>query len=183
MEIVRALVGTAVLLLGRHLFWLFVAVAGFLLGWNAATEFLPANQPDWVVILVAVVVGLIGAVLAVFLQAVAVGVAGFVVGGYILLGLLDFAGFEAGNLTWLAFLVGGIIGAVLVLAVFDWALIFLSSLIGANLIVETLALESPLRIVVFLVLVLVGIAVQAATLRRYPERRRVIRIRRRATAD
>ena len=40
-----ALFGAVALLFGRKLFWLFVAAAGFVLGYNVATRILPGNSP------------------------------------------------------------------------------------------------------------------------------------------
>jgi len=64
--------------------------------------------------------------------------------------------------------IGGIIGAVLLLVLFDWALIVVSSLIGAHLIVYQSAIVLPQSgsIIVFIGLVVIGILVQAASLRR-----------------
>ncbi len=48
--LVNFIIGLAVLLLGRHLFWLFVAVAGFVLGVMVAPQLLP-GQPGWLILL------------------------------------------------------------------------------------------------------------------------------------
>jgi hypothetical protein len=64
------------------------------------------------------------------------------------------------------FVLGGIIGAFLLLFLFDWALIVVSSLIGAHLIQNAISLPPSGSIIVFLGLAVVGIVVQAASLRR-----------------
>ncbi|PYK45990.1 MAG: hypothetical protein DME53_04065 [Verrucomicrobia bacterium] len=64
------------------------------------------------------------------------------------------------------FLVGGIIGAILLLAVFDWALIVVSSLIGAHLIQSAIVLPPTGSTLVFIGLAILGILVQAAWFRR-----------------
>ena len=46
----------------------------------------------------------------------------------------------------------------------DWAIIVISSLVGAGAIVEALALGQSIRIIVFLALVAAGILVQARLL-------------------
>src|SRR6516164_9389471 len=84
---VSVLVGVAILLLGRKLFWLFVAALGFVFGSQIAAQVThqPASAP--VVLLVAIALGIVGAVLAILLQKIAIGVAGFIAGGRIALGL------------------------------------------------------------------------------------------------
>ena len=167
MAVIRFLVGGILLALGRQLFWFFVAAAGFVVGLNLATRFL-AGRPDWLVILIALAAGLVGALLAVFVQQLAVGVAGFVIGGFIAVSLLDAFNLSAGRLTWLVYLVAAVIGAILVLALFDWALIVLSSLAGAMLMVNALSLPPALQVLTFLGLVVAGIAIQAALMQRHP---------------
>ncbi len=67
---------------------------------------------------------------------------------------------------WIPFIVGGVIGAVLISLLFDWAVIILSSLSGAMMIVQAVPIDSTIRTVVFFVLLLFGIIVQARLMRR-----------------
>ncbi|HEX4084439.1 MAG TPA: DUF4203 domain-containing protein [Chthoniobacteraceae bacterium] len=167
--------GVLLLLLGRRLFWLFVAVAGFITGVAAAPYILP-HQGDLFTLMVAVVLGVLGAILAIFVQKLAVAIGGFIAGGYLavfigrpLLG--GTVGIYPGE--WLCFLVGGILGAILLLVFFNWALILLSSMEGAHMVLRGLPL-SHYRLprhhfpVLFLILAVIGIVVQAATYRRRP---------------
>jgi hypothetical protein len=173
--VVNIIVGILALLFGRKLFWLLVAIAGFVLGLSLTSQFL-SGQPDWVVLLIALAGGLVGAILALVLQQVAVGIVGFVLGGYGLVSLVTTLGFQMDQWNWVVFIVGGIVGALLAWYLFDPALIGLSSLAGASLITGGLGLTSPLDLVVFLVLFLVGVAFQAGLMwREPPERRRVVR--------
>src|SRR5512140_2031553 len=164
---VKILVGVIVLILGRKLFWLFVAVAGFLAGLNFATRVV-TGLPDWAVLAFAVVAALIGAVLAVLLQKIAIAIAGFFVGGYLTLELMRAMDVAVGQNGWAAYVVGGIIGALLVLAMFDWALILLSSLSGAALISQSVPVERSMSAAIMLALVILGVLVQAALMRRPP---------------
>ena len=66
----------------------------------------------------------------------------------------------------IVFVVGGILGAILILVVFDWALIVVSSLIGAHLIQSAIVLPPSGSTIVFLGLAVIGMLVQAASLRR-----------------
>ena len=177
--IVNFLIGLAVLLFGRKLFWLFVAVAGFILGATITPSLLP-GQPDWVVLLIALGLGIVGAILAVVVQQIAVAIAGFIFGGYALLAILAAIGVDSGQWYWLIFIVGGIIGAVLVLALFDPALIGLSAFVGANLLTTLFNPTPPLNLVLFVVLFIVGVVFQAGLLRREPSERRTVSRRGRA---
>jgi hypothetical protein len=162
------IIGAILALLGRKLFWLFVGGLGFLAGYTYTEAFL-GPQPDYIVVLVGVVAGAAGALLAVFLQGLAVGVAGFLAGGFIALETLQVTGFDAGQFTWLACFGGGILGTVLLVFVFDWALIVLSTVIGGALVVETLPMDPEYRIWSFLGIVVVGCAVQAKLMEVGPE--------------
>jgi hypothetical protein len=64
------------------------------------------------------------------------------------------------------YIIGGIIGAVLLFVLFDWGLIVLSSLSGASLIVHSITFQSHALPLLFAVLVIVGILVQARTKRK-----------------
>jgi hypothetical protein len=68
----------------------------------------------------------------------------------------------------LLLLVGGLVGAVVMVAMFDLALIVLSSLFGAQLVVTAVPLAPGLRVVAFVVLLLVGLLVQARIVPRVP---------------
>jgi hypothetical protein len=178
--ILNFLIGLAVLLFGRKLFWLFVAVAGFVLGVVIAPLLLP-NQPDWLIVLVALGLGVVGAILAIVVQQVAVAVAGFIFGGYALLALLGAIGLNVTPWDWLAYIIGGIIGAVLVIYLFDPALIGLSAIVGAILITNVVKftnivpLNPPFDLALIVILAVVGIAFQAETLRRQPPEERQTR--------
>ncbi len=172
MDILTVVAGILLLLLGRHLFWLFVGIIGFIAGMNLATQFL-AGQSDWVIIVVGLVAGVIGAILAVLFQRIAVAVAGFLAGSYLAAYLLASLGVDMGQFEGIITIIGGIIGAILVFVLFDWALILLSSLVGSSLIVPILTVDPQLQFVLFLVLALVGILVQAGMLRRWPARRAI----------
>ncbi|MGE5250476.1 MAG: hypothetical protein ACM3QS_09715 [Bacteroidota bacterium] len=163
----NVLLGIGLLVAGRRLFWLFVAAAGFVLG--AQLTIRTFHGPEWLGLIVGIVVGILFAVLAIFLRAIAIGIAGFLAGGAILLGLAQIFNVNVGNYTWLVYLAGGLIGVILVSLLFNWALITLSSLGGAGLIIRELAapfgLQASLVSVIFIVLVILGVVIQGADLR------------------
>ena len=163
--IVGVLIGLVILFFGRKLFWLCVAAVGFALGVEIAPHII--QEPSSILgLVIALVLGLLGALLALFLQKVAIAVLGFLAGGY-LAGAIAAAFFiHSGQYYTLIFLVGGIIGAILLLAVFDWALIVVSSLVGAHLIQSAIVLPPTGSTIVFVGLAVIGILVQAASFRR-----------------
>src|SRR5574342_1319379 len=162
MAILNVLIGVGLLFFGRRAFWLFVAAAGFVAGLALTNSLF--QGPEWVGLVVGLGVGLLAALLAVVVQRFAIGLAGFLVGGYIALQVLPLFNVEGGWATVLAFVVGGIIGLILVGIFLDWALISLSSLAGAALVVDALNLAAGLGTVVFIILVAVGVVFQAREL-------------------
>jgi len=170
MTLATILGGACALLFGRQLFWLFVGVLGFVVGSHIATTFY-ANASPSVTIAIAAVAGLAGAVLAYGLQEVMIAVAGFAAGSYIasnvLLSVIPFPGREL----WLALLLGGFGGLVLFSFLFDWAVIVMSSIFGAGLIVGALAPGSSGAPLAILGLALIGIVSQVRARRRSAARR------------
>jgi len=159
---VGLLVGAAILLLGRKLFWLFVAAIGFALGAEIAPRIIHQPAP-LVTLVIAVGLGFLGALLAILVQKFAIAASGFLAGGWLALGLYTFFAGHIPNVA-IVFLVGGILGAILLLALFDWVLIIFSSLAGARFIAITIVLPQMGRIILFLLLVVIGIAVQSSML-------------------
>lgn len=172
MQLLNIFIGAALLLFGRRLFWLFVACIGFIVGAEAAKNLL-SGQPEWLILLVALGVGLIGAIVSIFLQRVAVSIAGFFAGGYFLSALATAtiaAKYE--GVSWIAFIIGGILGAILTMVLLDPALIVLSALVGATAISQNLSLQPSASTVLFIVLLIFGIAVQTGQYARQTKSRR-----------
>jgi hypothetical protein len=170
------LIGFVLLVLGRRMFWLFVGGVGFILGfWLTSQVVTGDGNARLVVLAVALIFGLAGALIARMLQRLAVGLAGFVAGGYVLTGLAHMLGWEMGSASWVLFLVGGVIGAGLVAGLFEWALILLSSFTGATLIIQNLPAvagnwQVPMlaSLGIYIVLVLFGMSVQSSMWRHEP---------------
>jgi hypothetical protein len=163
--VIRYAVGALLLTLGRKLFWLFVAATGFALGLALATRFL-GSQPQWVALVIALVLGAIGAALALFVQHMAVGAAGLFAGAFLANHLAGALNLGHSPWFWVVVVVGGILGAVLTSVAFDWALIGLSSLAGASLIIEGLRLPQGASFAVWLALVVLGIVIQTRFIRK-----------------
>ena len=76
MALFRLLLGIALLVMGRRLFWLFLGGVGFVFGFDFA-ERMVHGQSHSVIIIIALFSGALGAMVAIFLQKFAVIVGGF----------------------------------------------------------------------------------------------------------
>lgn len=161
----RIVAGVLLLLLGRQLFWVSVAVLGFVVGMDWAAR-LFSDAGELMQLLVGVAVGIVGAVLASLFYQLAIAVGGFLAGGQLGVELFTIVSPSSDQAVWLVFLIAGVIGAVVLLLIFDWALILMSSLLGASLVAQGVAGRSELSAVLFIVLAIVGTVVQAGMMRR-----------------
>jgi hypothetical protein len=161
MHNITLIMGIALLVLGRKLFWLFVGAIGFLAGMEFASAYLQGYSEN-IVLIAGLVGGVIGIVLAIFVQKVAVLAGGFIGGGYLALNIVEktIQG-SGGQPPWIAFVVGGVLGAILVSVLFDWALILLSSFVGALLVVQSTGLGPNAAPIAFFLLAAAGVMLQA----------------------
>lgn len=165
MMLLAIVVGAALLLFGRRLFWLFVGGVGFAAGLAVAPDLLP-GQAEWISLFLAIACGVVGAVLAIVLQKLALGAAGFFAGAYAFIQVL--AGVNRPEWIWAGAIVGGVLGAVLVFFLIDWALIVLSALTGALLVVQGAGLAGSQAVLIGFMLFAAGVLLQRARGRRAP---------------
>ena len=159
-NLINVILGGALLLAGRKLFWLFVGAVGFVTGLQLASSFW--QGPETLALVFGLIVGVIFALLAIFLQTITIGIAGFLAGGYILNAMAIMFGLEAG---WIIYIIGGLIGLALVIFLFDWAIITLSSLAGASMLVQAFLAEGGAGGIIFTILFLIGVIVQGSVFR------------------
>jgi len=162
----NAIVGGALLVAGRKLFWLFIGALGFITGIQLTASIW--HGADWLLLVIGIIVGIIFAVLATFLQTLAIGGAGFLAGGYVLSILAGMLGIDMGIPAWIIYIIGGIIGVALVSFLFDWAIITLSSLAGASLVSSVIFSQGNTQLI-FIVLFFIGIIVQGSLMRNEKE--------------
>lgn len=172
MDILHVFLGAVLLLQGRRLFWFAVGIMGFLFGFDWMTYSL-TGWPAWSAWLIAVVLGALCALAAIFLQRISFALAGFLAGGFLVVKLSIALGFEQVMAPELLFILGGAIGAVVVLASVDWVLVALTSLVGAAIVTEVFSAGPMGSRLLFLALTAIGFAVQIAGLRgnKSPDRR------------
>jgi len=165
----RILVGVFLLVLGRRLYWLFVAAVGFLYGLELAPRLLP-QQSETVVVIIALGLALVGALVAVVGTKVVLAMIGFMAGAGISALLLQHRPVDSGLVAAVIYLVAGLIGAALFLLLLDTALIVLSSLAGSCLIVvsaeRVLEISPTAGTALGIVLAAIGILIQASLWRR-----------------
>ncbi len=164
-NLVQVVAGAILLFAGRTVYWLLVVLTGFVIGSSLAPQLFP-DQPVWVVLLVGLVVGALGAVVAILVSKLAIFIGGLLGGGYLAYSAMSMFVWHPLQPAWLPILIGAIVGGVLMLIIFDWALIILSALTGAAIISMALPLEVQARTALAVVLFAIGALVQIHLLRR-----------------
>ena len=138
---------------------------GFITVLTFADQILAIHSP--VIILAAgIILGIIGIVIALFMQGFAIFAGGFLSGSYIAYMIVTALGLIPRELFWIAYIAGGIVGAILLFFLFDWALIALSSVAGASIIIDTLTLDPKIETAIVIILALSGIFIQTKLLLR-----------------
>lgn len=168
MDIIPVILGSTILLFGRVFHWLFVGVVAYFLGEFLASTFISGTQG--LITLVAVISGIVGIALAFVARYMAVGLAGFTVAGFLFTQITTEFEFDAGEYSWLIFIVGGVLGVMLVAFLSDWGLILLSTFLGALLILSEVPIDESLQYWAYFGLVVLGLVVQGIfLLARKPE--------------
>jgi hypothetical protein len=164
-NLLQILLGIFLLSFGRKAFWLFAGSVGFFATYLFITKAF-SSQPEWLLITIAAVAGLVGALLAVYVQSLALGLVGIIAGAYVFGNLSQALHIDLGPFTWFIYAVGGLAGGFLVLVLLDWALIFLSSYLGSTLVAQSFSLVSSNFLLAFILLFILGVLFQVTMLRR-----------------
>jgi hypothetical protein len=170
LTILTAILGLVLLLRGRKLYWFFIGLVGFIVGVIIGSTVVTAG--GWLRWLLIIGMGVGFALLARSAQKIMAVIAGALV--------LGFIGYMLPPVSWsiaaryVAAVILGLIGAVIGLKLFDWALIIGSALLGASLLNGALPLMTnlagltplsvPIQWLVLAGLVVVGIVFQALSL-------------------
>lgn len=159
----QIILAIGLLFFGRRIYWAFVGAIGFI----AATEWALTTmqgQPEWLIVIIGLVVGLIGALLAVFLRAAAIGMAGILGGAYIFLAIYRMFELTDPTVRLVMLIIGGILGLLIMLLIFDWALIVISAASGALLLSNFIPAEMIPAWIASLILFVIGAVVQGRDL-------------------
>jgi len=163
--LIHVAAGIFLLVGGRKFFWFFVGAIGFITGLTFADQ-IPAVDSPVIILATGIILGIIGIVIALFMQSFAIFAGGFLAGSYIAYMIVASFGLIPRELFWIAYIAGGIAGAILLFFLFDWALIALSSIAGASIIINTFTLDPEIETVIVIVLALSGIFIQTKLLLR-----------------
>lgn len=127
MQVMRAVIGAVFLFFGRELNFFFAAALAALIGLRL-TPLLPPQWPAWSDYAFMLGLALIAAAISLLNERVGYFLSGFLVGSYF---LVEF--YEPGVLTLplLPFIVGGVIGCIVIGVFTQWALMIVSCLVGA----------------------------------------------------
>ncbi|MDH3524008.1 MAG: DUF4203 domain-containing protein [Acidobacteriota bacterium] len=165
--------GLVLLLFGRRLYWLLAAAVGFVVVVTLSRRLLP-ELDEGTLLWASLLCGVAGAFVAVLAQRLLLGVVGGLAGAVIALWQVQQLGMERG-LAWLvAAVVGGLVGGWLLSRLFEVALAVLSSLLGAQLVIDHVPVAPRWQLAAYLGLAGVGILFQLLRSRRRKkhERRR-----------
>lgn len=160
MLILTTVIGFVVLIMGRQIFWVFIAGLGFALGMIYGEQFY-TGQPDWMIFLISSIIAILGALLAYTLQRLAGAIAGFATGWYLTQLLVSYFRVDLGQFDEVAPIIIGIIFALLIMAFFDWSVIVISSLAGSAIIVSSMRLPGNTELAILITFAIVGIVIQA----------------------
>lgn len=162
--------GVLLLLFGRRLFWLLVALVGAAAALWAATRMLglETGLPS---LLAAAAAGLLGALLAVLVQRAAVAAVGFLAGLWatlLVVGAVTGPPSSPAAIPWMTpqtvqvglAILGGVLGAAIAALLFEAALIVLSSLAGGLLVVTALGTDGTPAMALCFILATIGVLVQ-----------------------
>lgn len=156
MLIVRGIIGGILLFLGRELNFLFAGAMAGLIGFRL-TPLLPPQLPAWSDAAFMIGLGVIAAAIVLINERFGYFLSGFLAGGFL---LVEY--YAPGILTvpWLPFLVGGVIGALVLGLLTEWALILVSSAIGASYLLNLFVLDPMAEILIGAGLFIVGALTQ-----------------------
>ena len=156
MPVLRAIIGGIFLFLGRELNFFIAAAMAALIGLQL-TPRLPQQWPGWSDYAFMLGLAVVTAWVTIRNERFGYFLYGFLVGGYILVQYV-----EPGVLTlpFLPFLVGGVIGAILIGIFTEWALMVVSCLVGSYFVTSILTLSPIAEILVGSGLFIIGALTQ-----------------------
>lgn len=159
MAIINLAFGFLFLVAGHQLPWLFVAGTAFMLGTPFA-DLLGIAPGVLERISFSFACAAIGVLLGYYLRKLVVALAAFYTGGMAFLGLAHLLAWDFSAIRLPVFLLSGAIAALLVLAWYHWALILVSVLGGAILIIQNFSITGVSSSALFVVCIIFGLTSQ-----------------------
>ena len=161
MQIARGVIGGILLFLGRELNFLFAGAMAALIGFRL-TPFLPSQWPQWSDYAFMAGLALIAAAITILNERVGYFLSGFLSGG---LFLVEYYAPGVLTLPLLPFILGGLIGSLIIGIFTEWALMLVSCLIGAYYLTDLFTLSPMAEILVGSGLFIIGAVTQAILMR------------------
>jgi len=159
MDILFVGIGFMMLIAGRPVYSVFVGTISFLVGTYLASQ-ITVLPPEWNTFFVPLLFAVIGVVLTQAFKRWAAMVAGFFAGGILIINLPNAFGSGVYWSSPLLFAAAGIISVIFLFFIFDFALIVLSSLMAATLILSYMRVGNLDQGAMFLILAVFGIITQ-----------------------
>lgn len=156
MLIVRGVIGAVLLFLGRELNFIFAGAMAALIGFRL-TPLLPPQWPWWSDTAFMITLALIAAIIVLLNERVGYFVSGFLGGGFL---LVEYYAPNVLSVPWLPFLIGGVIGSLILGLLTEWALILVSAALGASYILNLFVLNPTAEILVGAGLFIIGALTQ-----------------------
>ncbi|MFC1997776.1 DUF4203 domain-containing protein [Chloroflexota bacterium] len=153
------LIGFAVLIMGRHILWVFLSGLGFTLGLVLSSQFYNFRY-EWQIILISLLIGLLGALLGYTVQRLAAGIAGFATGWYLTIVLLSYFNLNSIQYEQVIPIIIGIISGVLLMMFYDWGVIIASSLAGSAIIISGMSITQNAELALLVMFAFLGMSIQ-----------------------
>jgi hypothetical protein len=152
----RGIIGAVLLFLGRELNFLFAAAMALFWGFRMAPR-LPATWPAWGDWAFVITLALVAAIIALINERVGYFLSGFLAGSFF---LVEYYAPGGSTVPMLPFIIGGVIGSFILGLLTEWAMILVSSAIGAAYVLNLFRLQPMAEILVGAGLFIVGALAQ-----------------------
>lgn len=152
----RGILGAILLFLGRELNFVFAGGIAVLFAYRLAPR-LPASWPAWSDIAFIVGLGLLAAAIPIVNKKFGYYLSGFLGGGYF---LVEYFAPGSATLPLIPFFVGSVLGALVMGFFGEWAMMIISSIVGAFFIVDLFTLRPDVEMMISGGLFLIGALVQ-----------------------
>jgi uncharacterized membrane protein len=156
MLIIRGVIGGILLFLGRELNFLFAGAMAALIGFRLS-PLLPPQWPAWSDAAFMITLGVIAAIIVLINERLGYFLSGFLAGGFL---LIEYYAPNQLTVPLLPFVVGGVIGALILGLLTEWALILVSSGIGAAYVLNLFRLDPTAEILIGAGLFVIGAVTQ-----------------------
>ena len=156
MLVIRGVIGGILLFLGRELNFLFAGAMAALIGYRL-TPILPPQWPAWSDAAFMITLAVIAAIIVLINERLGYFLSGFLAGGFF---LTEYYAPGVFGIPWLPFVVGGVIGALILGLLTEWALILVSAGIGAAYVLNLFRLDPTAEILIGSGLFIVGALTQ-----------------------